>query len=205
MQALFATLNHSQDPNWYPDLGATHHLTHDLTNLNVRTDEYQGLDQICVGNGTSLPIKHIGTTQLSSLTATFRLNNVLHVPDISNNLLSVHKFTNDTRTLMEFHPSLFCVKDLSSRHLLLHDLSKHGLYPFPSSSTKRSFLPRALIAERTSFLNWHSRLSHPAFRIVSAIISKFGLLIVGNKTEPGVQHVLMQKANNFHFILLILK
>ena len=29
-----------QDPNWYPDLGATHHLTHDLANLNIRADEY---------------------------------------------------------------------------------------------------------------------------------------------------------------------
>jgi hypothetical protein len=60
-----------------------------------------------VGNGTSLPIKHIGTTQLSTPTSTFRLNNVLHVLDISNNLLSVHKFTNDTRSLMEFHPYFF--------------------------------------------------------------------------------------------------
>uniref|UniRef100_A0A2N9E542 Retrotransposon Copia-like N-terminal domain-containing protein n=1 Tax=Fagus sylvatica TaxID=28930 RepID=A0A2N9E542_FAGSY len=51
MQALFATPNYSQDPNWYPDLGATHHLTHDLTNLNIRADEYQGSDQIRVGSG----------------------------------------------------------------------------------------------------------------------------------------------------------
>uniref|UniRef100_A0A2N9I0S6 Reverse transcriptase Ty1/copia-type domain-containing protein n=2 Tax=Fagus sylvatica TaxID=28930 RepID=A0A2N9I0S6_FAGSY len=51
MQALFATPNHSQDPNWYPDSGATHHLTHDLTNLNIRADEYQGSDQIRVASG----------------------------------------------------------------------------------------------------------------------------------------------------------
>ena len=62
MQALFATPNHSQDPNWYPDSGATYHLIHDLANLNIRADEYNSPDQIRVGNGTSLPIKHIGTT-----------------------------------------------------------------------------------------------------------------------------------------------
>jgi hypothetical protein len=61
MQALLATQQQVVDPNWYPDSGATHHLTHDLANLNVRADEYSGSEQIRVGNGTSLPIKHVGT------------------------------------------------------------------------------------------------------------------------------------------------
>ena len=42
MQALLATQQQVVDPNWYPDSGATHHLTHDLANLNVRADEYSG-------------------------------------------------------------------------------------------------------------------------------------------------------------------
>ena len=105
-----------------------------------------------MSNGTRLPIKHIGTTQISNPTTTFRLNNVLHVLDISNNLLSVHKFTNNTHTLMEFHPSLFRVKDLATRRLLLIGPSKHGLYPFPPLSKGHSS-PRALLGERTSFNN----------------------------------------------------
>ena len=184
MQALLATPHQSQDPNWYLDSGTTHHITHDLTNLNVRADEYQGLDQIHVGNGKSLPIKHIGTSQLSTPHSFFCLNNVFHVPNISNNLISIHKFTNNTRTLMEFHPSLFCVKDLATRRLLLHELSKHGLYPFPPLSTTWAPFPRALIGERTSLTTWHSRLGHPAFRIVSSIIARFGLPTISNKSEP---------------------
>ena len=115
---------------------STHHITHDLANLNVRANEYQGLDQIRVGNSKILPIKHIRTSQISTTHPSFCLNNVLHVPDISNNLIFVHKFTNDTHTLMEFHPFLFRVKDLAMRRLLLHRLSKHGLYPFPPLSTR---------------------------------------------------------------------
>jgi hypothetical protein len=153
MQALFATPQQTTDPNWYPDSGATHHVTSDLANLNVHADEYQGSEQIRVGNGTSLPIHHIGTTQFSTPTTTFRLNNVLHVPDISNNLLSVHKFTNDTNTFMEFHPFLFRVKDLASRRLLLQGPSKHGLYPFPLHKHQNFSSPRALFGERTSLTN----------------------------------------------------
>jgi hypothetical protein len=199
MQALLATPQQTQDSNWYPDSGATHHVTSDLANLNLHADEYHGSEQIRVGNGKSLPIKHIGTTQLSTPTTTFRLNNVLHVPDISNNLLSVHKFTNDTNTFMEFHPSLFRVKDLASRRLLLQGPSKHGLYPFPPLSNKRSFFPRALIGERTSFTNWHSRLGHPAFKIVSSIISKFGLPTVTNKNEPACSACLSAKSKQLPF------
>ena len=199
MQALLATPQQTPDYNWYPDSGATHHVTHDLANLNIRADEYQGSDQIRVGNGKSLPIKHIGTTQLSTPTTSFQLNNVLHVPDISNNLLSVHKFTNDTCTLMEFHPSLFRVKDLVTRRLLLQGLSKHGLYPFPPLSTKRFSSPRALLGERTSFTNWHSRLGHPAFRIVSQVISRFGLPINTTKVESACSACLSAKSKQLPF------
>jgi hypothetical protein len=199
MQALLATPQQTTDPNWYPDSGATHHVTSDLANLNIRADEYQGSEQIRVGNGTSLPIHHIGTTQFSTPTTTFRLNNVLHVPDISNNLLSVHKFTNDTNTFMEFHPSLFRVKDLASRRLLLQGPSKHGLYPFPFHKRPTFPTPRALFGERTSISNWHSRLGHPAFRIVSRIISRFGLPTIANKSEPACSACLSAKSKQLPF------
>jgi hypothetical protein len=201
-QALLATSQQAPDPNWYLDTGVTHHVTHDLANLNIRANEYQGSDQIRVGNGTSLPIKHIGTTQLSTPTVTFRLNNVLHVPDITNNLLSVHKFTNDTHTLMEFHPSLFCVKDLATRRPLLHGPSKHGLYPFPPFSNNH-ISPRALLGERTSLTHWHSHLGHPTFRIVSQIISRFGLPIFSNKFELACSACLSAKSQAITFFSLL--
>uniref|UniRef100_A0A2N9FCJ0 Reverse transcriptase Ty1/copia-type domain-containing protein n=1 Tax=Fagus sylvatica TaxID=28930 RepID=A0A2N9FCJ0_FAGSY len=49
MQALLATSQQAPDPNWYPDTSATHHVTHDLANLNLRANEYQGSDQIRMG------------------------------------------------------------------------------------------------------------------------------------------------------------
>ncbi|XP_075633527.1 uncharacterized protein LOC142605988 [Castanea sativa] len=51
MHALLAAPQALPDLNWYPDSGATHHLTSDLENLNVKAEEYHGLDQIRIGNG----------------------------------------------------------------------------------------------------------------------------------------------------------
>jgi hypothetical protein len=163
MQALLATPNHAHDPNWYSDSGATHHLTSDLANLNVRANEYHGLDQIRVGNGTSLQIKHIGSTQFSTPTTSFLLNNVLHVPQILKNLISVHKFTKDTNTSMDFRPSCFRVQALDSGKTLLCGSSKDGLYPFPFLPSKDFSTPIALFGERTPIHQWHSCLGHPAF------------------------------------------
>ena len=46
MHALLTTPQTAPDLNWYSDSGATHHLTADLANLNVKGDEYHGPDQI---------------------------------------------------------------------------------------------------------------------------------------------------------------
>uniref|UniRef100_A0A2N9GIX5 Reverse transcriptase Ty1/copia-type domain-containing protein n=1 Tax=Fagus sylvatica TaxID=28930 RepID=A0A2N9GIX5_FAGSY len=184
MQALLATPQSQCDPNWYPDSGATHHLTNDLANLNVRADDYNGNDQIRVGNGTALPIHLIGTTQLTTPSTSFLLQNVLHVPTISNNLLSIQKFSSNTNTFLEFHHNLFNVKDQVTRRTLLQGPSRNGLYPFPPSVhrlikrnvfNKRVASPHAFIGTRVSIPVWHSRLGHPAFRLVSRIVSRFGL------------------------------
>uniref|UniRef100_A0A2N9H831 Retrotransposon Copia-like N-terminal domain-containing protein n=1 Tax=Fagus sylvatica TaxID=28930 RepID=A0A2N9H831_FAGSY len=55
MHALYASPQAASDLNWYSDSGATHHLTNDLANLNVRAEEYTGSEGIRVGNGSGLP------------------------------------------------------------------------------------------------------------------------------------------------------
>ncbi|KAL3652522.1 hypothetical protein CASFOL_002203 [Castilleja foliolosa] len=43
-------MDYGDDCIWYPDSGATNHLTHDFNNLNV-ANEYQGAEKIHMGNG----------------------------------------------------------------------------------------------------------------------------------------------------------
>jgi hypothetical protein len=133
MQAFLATPQPPVDENWYADSGATHHLIADLANLNVCADEYHDQEQIRVGNGQGLPINHVGTTQLLSPTSSFQLHDILHVSQISQNLLSIQKFTTNTHTFVELHPNFFNVKDQATGKLLLHSPSRNGLYPFSVS------------------------------------------------------------------------
>lgn len=106
----------SADPTeslWYIDSGATNHITHDLANLQMTT-EYSGPDQVSVANGQGLPIHHTGSSivSLPSSNSHFRLNNILHVPNISHNLLSAHQFVSDNMCALTLTPFDYTVKDL---------------------------------------------------------------------------------------------
>ena len=85
-----ATITNNQDP-WVADLGTFDHLTANLNNFSLQT-QYKGLEQVTVGSDQTLPINHIGNATQHTKYHNFLLKNVLHVPRITMNLLSVQKF-----------------------------------------------------------------------------------------------------------------
>ena len=201
MHVLLTTPLTALDLNWYLDSGATHHLTADLANLNVKADEYHGPDQIHIGNGLGLTVKHIGSTHLSTPTFSFLLNDVIHVPHITKNLIFVHKFTTDTNTIIEFHPTYFFVKDRTMGRVMLHGLSRGGLYLFPPTFNKIHSSSFAFVGERTSPNQWHSRLGHPTFRVVCHVLSRFSLPFSSNKIVHFCSACFSSKSKQLPFAL----
>jgi hypothetical protein len=71
------------------DSGATDHITSELEKLTTR-DKYNGDEQVHTVNGTGMEIHHVGHSILRSPTRNIHLNNILHVPNVHKNLLSVN-------------------------------------------------------------------------------------------------------------------
>lgn len=97
---------------WYPDSGATHHITLDPQHL-TQYSNYAGSEQVHMGNGQGLTISSIGTSQFSSpfnSVVVLKLNDLLLVPSITKNLVSVSKFAKDNHVYFEFHASCCFVK-----------------------------------------------------------------------------------------------
>nr|KYP49181.1 hypothetical protein KK1_029116 [Cajanus cajan] len=62
MQAMFVgSQNTVYDDQWYPNSGATNHLTPDLNNFGSKGD-YTSQDKITMGNGQAIGVNHTGTT-----------------------------------------------------------------------------------------------------------------------------------------------
>ncbi|KAF3652867.1 putative long chain base biosynthesis protein 1-like [Capsicum annuum] len=127
MAALIAQPSTVGDSNWYPDSGATHHLTNDIQNMAVR-GEYLGSDQIHIDNGTGLTISHFGNAILPTVSRPLHLSNVLLVPKSTKNLLSLAKFTSDNDVIFELHPRFCLVNDRATSKVLPHGTLEHGLY-----------------------------------------------------------------------------
>lgn len=80
----------------------------------IRFSPYKGPDLVIVGNGASLPITHIGTGSVGHKNE-LTLNNVLVVPQMMKNLLSVSQLTKDNPCFFEFNQHGFSIKDSRTR------------------------------------------------------------------------------------------
>ena len=82
-----------------------------------------------------MDITHIGNSIVKTPQKNFHLNNVLHIPHASKNLVSVHRFTLDNNVLIILYPYSFVIKDLATRRVILRGRCEGGLYPITSSSS----------------------------------------------------------------------
>ncbi|CAM8973909.1 unnamed protein product [Rhodiola kirilowii] len=163
----FAGFQMASDPNWYPDTGATHHMTSSSIPGSV---PHSGPHNVYMGNGDSLPISHTGNLPISLGSSKFSLSNVFRVPSLRKNLLSVARFTKDNLVFFLFAPTFYQIYCLLTGRLLFQGPCKDGLYPlsFHSEST----VPQALVTIHSSM--WHSRLGHPSSSVLSRLGSHLG-------------------------------
>ena len=109
-------------------------MTNDFSNLSL-SNEYHGPNNISIANGDALSITHNGTSSLSTNSHTFKLQQLLCVPSISTNLLSVHKLCLDSHCI--FDANMLQIHDIHSGKILYQGHSNNGLYLVHVSSTSQ--------------------------------------------------------------------
>jgi hypothetical protein len=90
-----------------------------------------GIDQILTTSEAGMNIDNIGHVVIDPSLKTLYLNNVLHVPRTTMNLVPVHCFSKDKYVSLQYFPYHF-LKDLDTRKLLFRGRCEDGLYPLPS-------------------------------------------------------------------------
>ncbi|KAG8499323.1 hypothetical protein CXB51_005887 [Gossypium anomalum] len=161
--------------SWCPDSGAIHYVCRNDFDLHGSTP-YSGNSSLLMGNGVSTKITSVGNVVIPTTQKLLHLSNVLCVPSIRKNLLSVSKFATDNNVFFEFHPSYCVIKDIQTREILLRGQVCDGLYHFSVNSS--SLIPSVNSAALQDFSPntdvfslWHKRLVHPADTIVKNVLA----------------------------------
>jgi hypothetical protein len=153
-------------PDWFLDTGATSHMANHpgiVSNLTPYTNS----SRVVVGDGSSLPITHVGDSSFPTASFPIHLRNVAITPDLIKNLISVRSLTRHNPITVEFDAFGFSIKDLHTRAVILRCDSDGELYPLVSGRPRQS-----LHASTTTDL-WHQRLGHPGFESLSKILASF--------------------------------
>jgi hypothetical protein len=97
-----------------------------------------------VANGTCMHIHNIGHALLPTPSSKqLHLNDVLHVPKVTRNMLSMSKLSQCNNVFIELHPYDLFVKDWDMQETLLTGRCRDGFYEIKSLlSSKRSIVPR---------------------------------------------------------------
>jgi len=123
-----------------------------------------------LGDGSNLPISHIGSVSLPTSNTSFHLQDVLCVPKMQKKLISIALFCITNNVSIELFPHCFHVKDLQTRDILLQGGIKDGVYEWPVATSSTPPI-LAFSAVKTTMSIWHQRLGHPASTILKHIMS----------------------------------
>jgi hypothetical protein len=149
-----------------------------MAQLHIQ-ERYHGKDQVQVSNGAGLSISHVGHSRLSGPMHSLALKNIINVPNISNNLLSVHSIISDNGVFIKIYHRFFYVKDKVTKKVILQGRSRGGLYPITFSKASSS-THHASSSIKLSPRQWHQRLGHPSNNVVQNIVRNNNLLCSPN-------------------------
>uniref|UniRef100_A0A803PI22 HAT C-terminal dimerisation domain-containing protein n=1 Tax=Cannabis sativa TaxID=3483 RepID=A0A803PI22_CANSA len=106
---------------WFLGTGATHHLTNDTQILSTTAD-YKGKAKVVEV-----------------------LQDILHVPSINKNLLSISQFTKDNNVILEFNVVCCLIKDKITKQVLLKGHLSEGLYKLEVSTLQSKELTQPVV------------------------------------------------------------
>jgi transposase InsO family protein len=160
-------------PNsWILDSGATDHMTNSSHQFTSYTP-CPSNRKITTADGSVTTVAGRGDVRLSE---SLFLKNVLHVPKLCTNLISIHKLTNDSNCYVSFYPSYCVFQERSTKRMIGRAEARGGLYYLdnPSRQDRAHNLSLSSIASlsdvsesrKDKILLYHRRLGHPSFQVL---------------------------------------
>ena len=145
---------------WIIDTGCSHHVTGNLsclTNIKEVPPFPIGLP-----DGKNIVAVKEGDAKLTN---NITLTNVLFVPKLHCNLISVSQLSDDLNCCVITNSSQCTIQDLHTREVIGTGDRRDGLY-FLREDTMVQVVSAVLVNNSSSLELWHSRLGHPSEKVV---------------------------------------
>nr|KYP41064.1 Retrovirus-related Pol polyprotein from transposon TNT 1-94 [Cajanus cajan] len=151
---------------WILDSGATDHMT-PLPKYFSTYSPCPSNKKISTADGTLITAAGQGEVQISP---SMTLKNVLHVPKLSTNLISIQKLTKDLSCNVVFYSNSCILQDKNSGRTIGHAREWNGLYYMedPNLPTK-SLISLSTMTNKEKAQLYHCRLGHPSFRVIKVL------------------------------------
>src|ERR1044072_6722161 len=161
---------------WILDSGATDHMT-PLPNHFSSYSPCSSNKKISTADGTLMTTAGQGEVQISP---SITLKNVLHIPKLSVNLISIKKLIKDLSCSVVFYDNVGILQDKLSGRTIGHAREWNGLYyldtpnlPQDLHNSNNSFFSNSIKTNREKVLLQHCRLGHPSFRVIKLLFPSF--------------------------------
>ena len=152
---------------WFVDSGASHHMTsHEEWFRDLRTPDRPGF--IETGDDTTHPIRHIGNVPFGKEGEQTCIKNVLHVPTITKNLVSVGQIVEQGMQVRFNKEGCFIEKD---GRLIAKSRKDGHMFILDSNEVKSAMFAKGLKTE-TSIELWHKRIGHINLQRLRAMQTK---------------------------------
>lgn len=148
--------------DWIIDTGASNHMT---VNINFFSDLRDILHSAAgLPNGNRATATKEGTVKLSNQLV---FHNVLYVPSLTCNLLSVSQLLEEHNYLVLFTHKFCIIQALNLKNLIGAGVQCNGVYLL-RHVPRRSLQANKVGVSEASLL-WHRRLGHPSMKVVSSL------------------------------------
>ncbi|XP_043725636.1 uncharacterized protein LOC122672203 [Telopea speciosissima] len=153
----------SSSSPWVIDSGASSYMT-GKPNLCSSFTQSAVPSRISIADGSFIPVTGHEDIPLSS---DLSLSDVLHVPKLPPNLLSISQLTKTLNCSITFHPSHCVIQDLATKMTIGGGHEKGDLYYFDLASTSTAAVATS---SGVSPLHWHYRLGHPSLSMLRHLV-----------------------------------
>jgi transposase InsO family protein len=178
-EACFSSSNCSNETQWYLDSGCTNHMT---SNEGIFVDMEDSNSKVRLGNGDVVNVKGKGRIGVQTKKGSRLIRDVMHVPDLDQNLLSVGQLLENNYSLF-FNDGCCIIRDKKAGNSIIAKVKMENR-SFPLNFKHSNDKAFRMVAN-DSWL-WHKRLGHLNFQGLKLLEQKnmvYGLPKIEEKHE----------------------